>query len=461
MRSGNELRPKAKDFTRGPVHQHLVRLTLFMVLGLVSVLGASLVETIYIGRVGTIELAALGFTFPLAMVFQGISMGLGIGASSVVARAMGEGQADKAKKLITHSLVLMMILILLLVGLVYQNTNTLFRFLGASEEAIELAVAYMDIWLLGLPFFTFAMVGSHIMRATSDPATPAYLMTIGSALHILIAPLFIFGLMGMPKLGLEGSAWGFLLARLVSLFMYSYVIAVRDKLMIFSMEGFFSSCRDILHVGLPAIASNSIAPLSMAMVTKLIASHGAAVVAGFSVAARIEQMILMVLFALANSIAPFIGQNWGAALFDRVQLTLSLSNRFVVVWGIFAYICLYFSAEIIVTSINSDAAVVEAATYYLHVVPLAIAFMGFILNTTSCFNALGKPMPPLIISVLQMIIIYLPLAILGDYFWGYKGIFMAAAITIFIVGIVSRVWIRRALNHGIEQRLALRNSGSQ
>ena len=145
MRSGNELRPKAKDFTRGPVHQHLVRLTLFMVLGLVSVLGASLVETIYIGRVGTIELAALGFTFPLAMVFQGISMGLGIGASSVVARAMGEGQADKAKKLITHSLVLMMILILLLVGLVYQNTNTLFRFLGASEEAIELAVAYMDI----------------------------------------------------------------------------------------------------------------------------------------------------------------------------------------------------------------------------------------------------------------------------------------------------------------------------
>ena len=77
----------------------------FVVLGLVSVLGASLVETIYISRVGTIDLAALGFTFPLAMIFQSVAMGLGIGASSVVARAMGSGQSEKAKKIITHSLV--------------------------------------------------------------------------------------------------------------------------------------------------------------------------------------------------------------------------------------------------------------------------------------------------------------------------------------------------------------------
>ncbi|MEH6559465.1 MAG: MATE family efflux transporter [Oceanicoccus sp.] len=458
-KASSPLRPTATDFTKGPVHKHLVRLTLFMVLGLVSVLGASLVETIYIGRVGTVDLAALGFTFPLAMIFQGVSMGLGIGASSVVARAMGSGQSENAKKIITHSLVLMMILIILFIALVYRNTDAIFSFLGANEEANALAVAYMDIWLLGLPFFTFAMVGSHLMRATSDPATPAYLMMIGSALHVLIAPIFIFGLFGAPKLGLVGAAWGFLMARLVSLLMYSYVIAVRDKLMIFSMDGFTSSCRDILHVGLPAIASNSIAPLSMALITKLIAGHGVAVVAGFSVAARIEQMILMVLFALANSIAPFIGQNWGAALFERVQLTLKLANGFVVVWGIAAYIFLYFSAEMIVGAINSDPAVVEAATFYLRIAPLAMAFMGFILNTTSCFNALGKPMPPLIISILQMIIIYLPLAMLGDHFWGYRGIFAAAAVTIFIVGIISRIWIRRALDHGIARRMKIQETG--
>ena len=450
---GNKLRPATKDFTEGPVHQHLVRLTLFMVLGLVSVLGASLVETIYISRVGTIDLAALGFTFPLAMIFQSVAMGLGIGASSVVARAMGSGQSEKAKKIITHSLVLMMILIVLLIALIYWNTDTIFSFLGANEEASLLAVAYMDIWLLGLPFFTFAMVGSHLMRAIGDPATPAYLMMIGSVLQVLIAPILIFGLLGAPKLGLEGAAWGFLLARLGSLLMYGYIIAIRDKLMIFSMQGFIASCRDILHVGLPAIASNSIAPLSMALITKLIAGHGVAVIAGFSLAARIEHMILMVLFALANSIAPFIGQNWGAALFDRVQLTLKLANGFVVVWGVIAYTFLYIGAETIVRSINSDPAVVEAATFYLRIVPLAMAFMGFILNATSCFNALGKPLPPLTISILQMIIIYLPLAMLGDYLLGYKGIFIAAAVTIFIVGIISRIWIRRALDLGIAQRL--------
>ena len=144
---GNDLRPAAKDFTKGSVPEHLVRLTSFMVLGLVSVLGASLVETIYIGRVGTLELAALGFTFPLVMIFQGISMGLGIGASSVIARAMGQGDSDTARKLITHGLVLTMIIILVAIGLVYNVTGLIFDLLGADEYTRPLAVEYMDVWL--------------------------------------------------------------------------------------------------------------------------------------------------------------------------------------------------------------------------------------------------------------------------------------------------------------------------
>lgn len=449
----NNLRPTAKDFTKGSVPSHLVRLTSFMVMGLVSVLGASLVETIYIGRVGTPELAALGFTFPLLMIFQGISMGLGIGASSVIARAMGQGDTDKARKLITHSIVLTMIIIIVAIAAIYNFTDQIFSLLGADILTRPLAVAYMDVWLIGLPFFAFAMIGSHLMRATSDPATPAYLMMIGSILHVLIAPVFIFGLFGAPELGLVGSAWGFLLARIVSLLMYGYVIAIRDKLMVFSMEGFGRSCTDILHVGLPAIASNSVAPFSMAIVTKLIAGHGVAVVAGFSAAARIEAMIMMVLFALANSIAPYVGQNWGAGMFARVKEALRLADGFVFVWGIFSYVVLFLCAEIALSAINNDPEVVKAGTTYLHIVPLGIAFMGLILNATSSFNALGKPMPPLIISTLQMIVIYLPLAMLLDYFWGYAGIFAAAVITMLAVGIIAKLWIAKEIELGVKSRL--------
>jgi len=441
-----------RDFTQGPVHTHLIRLTGYMLLGFVSIMSASLIETVYIGNVGTNELAALSFTFPLVMVFQGIAMGLGVGASSVVARTIGSGDQQKVKLLITHCFILVIVLTLVFSAFAYFHADSFFNLLGAGPEILPLSVDYIQIWLFGLPFFTIAMVGSTLMRAAGDAVTPGYLMTIGSVLHIIIAPIFIFGLLGAPKLGLTGAAVGFVLARTVSFLMYSYVIGIRDKLLYFSIKGFFSSCRDILHVGLPAVASNLIAPISMSVITRLLAGHGTVVVAGYGVASRIESMIVMIIFALSMSIAPFVGQNWGAASFDRVKLSLKLSNGFSLIWGVIAYIFLFLSAEYLVGLINDDPPVVQAAVHYLLIVPLSIGLMGVMSNSTSSFNALGKPIPPLIISILQMIVIYIPLALLGDYLFGYRGIFIAGVVTTSLLGIVSWIWIYREINLGIERR---------
>ncbi len=461
MTESNNLAPPekkqnpGKDFTQGPVHTHLIRLTGFMIMGLVSVMGANLIETVYIGNVGTNELAAISFSFPMIMLFQGISMGLGIGASSVVARTMGQGNKDKAKTLITHCFLLVVSLIILLAGIAYNFVDSYFSLVGADDLVHPLAVEYMKIWLCGLPFFTVAMVGSTLMRAMGDPKTPGLLMTIGSILHVIISPIFIFGLMGAPKLGLAGAAAGFVVARCVSFLMYAYVIIVRDQFFDLNMKEFKQSCYNILHVGLPAIASNMIVPISMAVITKILASHGTVVIAGFGVGARIESMIMMVVFALSMSAAPFIGQNWGAGLFDRVTHALKLSNRFAILWGVFAYCFFLLFAELLISLINDDPGVLEAATMYLRILPLSIGFMGLIAISTASFNALGKPMPPLLISISQMVIINIPLALLGDYLWGYVGIFIAGALTTTIMGIVSWIWITRQVASGISRRLRI------
>ncbi|MFT7549344.1 MAG: putative MATE family efflux protein [Candidatus Azotimanducaceae bacterium] len=442
-----------RDFTQNSVASHLTRLTGYMVLGLISVMGANLVEAIYIANVSTEALAALSFTFPLVMVFQGIAMGLGIGASSVVARTMGLGDPDKAKKLITHSFILVMLLVLTICVLAYFYVHHVFRLLGAEGAILILTVDYMQTWIFGLPFFTVAMVGSTLMRAVGDAVTPGYLMTIGSVLQVLIAPIFIFGLLGVNEMGLHGAAIAFILARSVSFMMYSYVIIVRDKLINPDMSGFVDSVKEIMHVGLPAIASNLITPISMGVITRLLAGHGAAVVAGFGVASRIESMIAMVLFAQAMSIAPFIGQNWGAALFDRVKQALGYANIFSMAWGAIAYVFLFFSAAFLVALMNDDPEVIEAATTYLLISPLVLGFMGVVSNSTSVFNALGKPMPSLVISVLQSIALNIPLAILGDYLFGYKGIFIAWAFTMVLMATLSWFWINRTIEDGIKLRL--------
>jgi len=422
-----------------------------MVLGFISIMTASLMETVYIGQVGTKQLAAISFTFPLIMIMQAISMGLSVGASSVVARIMGVGDTAKAKLLNTHCIVLVLSLTALLGILVFFNLEPFFSLLGAKDEVLDLTLGYMEIWLLGMPFFTITLVGMTLMRAMGDAVTPGYLMTIGSSLHIIIAPFFIFGLMGAPEMGLEGAAVSFVMARAVSFSLYAYVMVIRDRLLTFKMEGFFSSCRDISHVGLPAVASNLIAPVSMSIITRLLAGHGAVVVAGFGVASRIESMIQMIIFALSMSLAPFVGQNWGAGYFERVKLALRQANTFSMVWGLLAYIVLILSARTLVSLINHDPEVIQAAVYYLLIVPLGMGFMGVMANSNSSFNALGKPLPPLLISILQMIVVYIPLALIGDYLWGYVGIFIAGAMTVSVLGAFSWIWINKTVNQSSQR----------
>lgn len=438
------------DFTTGPIHTHLIRLTGYMLMGFVSIMTASLMETVYIGILGTDELAAISFTFPLVMILQGVSMGLAVGASSVVARTMGTGDMAKVRRLITHCFVLVMVLIVSFAILAHIFVESFFLLLGAQPHILPLIVSYMDIWLLGLPFFTVALVGSTLMRATGDAVTPGYLMTIGSALHVIIAPFFIFGLGSAPEMGLEGAAVGFVLARAVSFILYTYYIGVRDKLLIASLTGCWSSFRAILHVGLPAVASNLIGPVSMAIITRLLAGHGAEVVAGYGVASRIESMVVMIIIALGMSIAPFVGQNWGAGQYHRVREALSLSNKFSLAWGLFAFIMMLLFAEVLVALINDDPLVVQAATTYLTIVPLSVGCMGIMMIATQSFNAMGKPIPPLVISISQTLLVYIPLAILGDYLWGYTGIFIATTVTIILVGIASWYWLNRVVRSRID-----------
>ena len=441
----------ARDFTKGEVHTHLIYLTGFMLMGFVSVMGANVMETVYLGMVGTKELAALGFTFPIVMTLQGVTMGLSIGASSVVARCIGLGQWDKARKLISHCFILAVILIVAVIGLTWAGLEAFFRLLGADEEILPMSTTFMQVWLLGLPFFAVAMVGSTLMRAAGDAVTPGYLMTIGSGMQIIISPFFIFGLAGMPEMGLTGAAVAFVIARSISFLMYSWFM-LRARLLAPGLDGFFQSCKEILHVGLPAVAGNLISPIGMSVMTRLLAGHGVVVVAGFSVASRIEAMMMMIIFALSMSVAPFIGQNWGGALFDRVKLALRLSNGFVLAWGAFAYVLLFTAGPFLVSLINDDPGVVESATWYLLIAPLGIGLMGVMQNCTATFNALGNPMPALIISLLQMIIVGIPMALLGNYLFGYQGIFAGAVVTVSVLGIASWFWINSEIRRGIERR---------
>jgi MATE family, multidrug efflux pump len=222
-----------------------------------------------------------------------------------------------------------------------------------------------------------------------------------------------------------------------------YWIVVRERMLVPNLRGWWRSAQAILHVGLPATATNLVAPLSTGIVTRLLSVFGHGIVAGFSVASRIEALMAMVVIAVSASVGPFIGQNWGAAMFDRVREALKLCNGFCLGWGVLSFLAMALTARGFVGLINDEPEVIATATTYLLIIPISLGFMGVMGVASACFNALGKPTPPLVLSLLRLVVVLIPLALLGRALAGYTGVFVATAIANVTVGALALSWNRR------------------
>ncbi|MFC1744133.1 MATE family efflux transporter [Candidatus Riflebacteria bacterium] len=434
--------------TEGPVSVTLLHLALPMSLGFLSIIGFNLADTYFVAQLGVNELAAISFTFPVVMFVGSMTIGLGIGTSSVIARSLGEGNKEKVKKLATHSLGFALLFsgFFLILGL--ATIKPLFQAMGASDELIPLIQDYMSIWYPGMLFLVIPMVGNSVIRATGDTKFPAMIMTLAAILNIILDPLLIFGYSIFPRLELQGAAIATVFARAGALFASLAVLHFREKLLDFhlpTIKELLDSWKNVLHVGLPAAASRVVVPLTICVITRFIAGFGVKAVAAYGIATRIEAFALIIIIGLSASIGPFIGQNWGAKKFDRVKTAINFAFYFSILWSFFLTITLLFFSQTIISFFKNDRAVIMLASFYLCIVSPSYGFQGIQLISSAGFNALGRPLPATFLTVIRMLFLYLPAAYIGGKYLGIYGIFSAPTIANLVSGVVAYLWVKKYL----------------
>ncbi len=435
-----------QSLTEGAIADKLIKLTLPMVGGIAAIVAFNLADTYFVGQLGTSQLAAMSFTFPVVMTLGNLALGLGIGASSIISRAIGNGDRSRVQRFTTNSLTLGVVSVAILSSVGLMTIEPLFSALGANSDVLPYIKQYMQIWYFGMVFLVIPMVGNSAIRAGGDTFTPSLIMILSAGLNILLDPLLIFGQFGFPELGLVGAAWATVISRATTLVASLSILKFQKQMLSSHFPDLAETLwcwRDILYVGLPAAGSNMIIPISVGIVTSLLAVYGSVTVAGFGVASRVESFAMIVLMALSASIAPFVGQNWGAEKYGRVIKALRQSYLFCLAWGVLLAILLASASAYIVPLFNNNQEVIAIAKTYLWIVPISYGAAGMIQVTNSTFNALGKPIPGVVITIVRMLILYIPLAYLGSYLLGAQGIFMAATISNVLVGIVAYCWSRK------------------
>lgn len=419
-----------------------------MVFGIAAVMSMSLVDAYFVGQVSAEQLAAIGFTFPVILTLQSLSIGLGAGAASVVSRAYGDGTKEDISRLSTDALFLGLVIVTVLMVIGYFTIEPVFALLGADERTMEDVVAYMQVWYLGLPLLVVPQIANSILRAGGDSLYPSLIMISAAVVNIILDPILILGLWGAPRLELVGAAWASNGVRAVTLVLALCLVVFRERLIDLSWPGMATladSWRRIIKVAVPAAIGSSINPVGIAIVTSLLAGFSASVVAGFGVATRIEAFASIPMFALSAAIGPIAGQNWTSNNRDRVQRALIQSYLFCVCWSLFIALILWFSSDWISARFTDDETIARQVSTYLKIVPISLMGYGVVTIASGCFNAIDEPRKSLVFYLLRSAALYVPLSLVASLLasadWVYVAIAVANAVAGVIVATLSIRWL--------------------
>jgi len=361
---------KKAKLIEGDVAKTLINLTIPMIIGILAIVGFGIVDSYFISLLGTNELAAVSFTFPVGMVLTNIAIGLGVGVSSVLSRIIGQGDSHRAQRIATDSIFLTLVLVVIICILGILTINPLFRALGAEEDVLPLIHEYMYIYYFAVPFLVVPIVGNSAIRATGDTKTPSIIMVVAAIGNAILDPLLIFGLWGFPELGIEGAAYATLFGWMFSTIAALWVLGKREHLLAFvkpKLSEVLHSWRDVLYIGVPAAATYSLAPIASGVLITIVASYGTEAVAAYGVGVRVEPIAIIIALGLSAALPVFVGQNIGAKKYARMQLSINLSQNFILVSHLIIAAILFVAGGFIAGMFSHEAEVIALIGMYLGV----------------------------------------------------------------------------------------------
>jgi putative MATE family efflux protein len=443
--ASSSVKQKAKpDLIHDPVGSTLYRTAVPTTIGAVAVILYYLANTFFVSLLGTNELAALGFTFPATILITYFGVGLGIGTSALIGKALGGKNMAQAREVTFASMMAGLLLGLILMIPAIASIDVVFPLMGARPERMDLIREFMQIWYLGMPFQLMQFSGTAAIRACGNAGLHGKLMTASAILNAILDPILIFGIGPWEGMGIGGAALATVIAWAFTIVVICYYLCVKEQLLYFKLPPraeLFATWRRLLVITGPAALANMITPLATAVLTATLATYGPQAVAAYGVVSRMEAFIMIVVLGMSMSVPPFVSQNYGAHRYDRVEQGLKLSLNFVLVLQLGLYVLVALTAPWIALIFTRDAGVQEIIVLVLRILPLSYAFQGMVVLSASSFNALHAPRNALITSLLRFFIFYVPLALIGNELDGIRGLFIGAALGNVLAGIVIRRWI--------------------
>jgi MATE family, multidrug efflux pump len=417
----------------------ILKLAWPMLIGMLAMTIFNLVDTWYIARLGTLELAAISYTFPVVMLLNGVTLSLGVGLTAVISNKSGEGNREEVKSYTRDGLILAMLVVITFMVAGLLTVEPLFRLMGASETILPLIVDYMKIWYFGAAAVVIPMVGNSAIRGMGDAKSPAAIMTFAAILNMILDPFLIYGIGPFPRLELEGAAIATVIARSCTTVASLYILGIRYKaikLHLPKIRNMIKRWGRVLEIGAYATMIHLIVPISSFVLMNIVSGYGPEVVAAFGAGSRIEMFAAMALGSVSSAMLVYTGQHWGAKKYKRLNRGIIKSQQFVLTVGCVIYLLIQIFAVQIAGLFTMDVLVLEPLLLFMRLTLAGLVFEALASVAGPIYMGIRRPKYALLIFFIRFVVFMLPLAWIGGILGGVSGLFIGLGVGKILTGIL-------------------------
>jgi putative MATE family efflux protein len=418
---------KTDVFEKYPIPKAVFTLALPTMLSMLVTIFYNMADTFFVGQTNDPnQVSAVSLTTPIFTMIMAMGNVFGIGGSSFISRALGQGNKHKVKNISSfcfYASIVAGILVSIVFTIFMEQILTL---IGSSPDTIDYARSYLKYLFYGTVFIVVSFAFGNIVRGEGNAKVSMVGMMIGTIVNIVLDPIMILGL----NMGVIGASLATVIGNVCSVIFYLVYLLKGNTILSISPRDFAIKriIGGVLLIGIPASLNNLLMALSNIVLNRYLYSYGDSAIAGMGVAMKANMLVVMLQLGLGMGIQPLIGYNFGARNFTRMKSVMKFAMVVNVVIGtVLSAVYLLFTKDVITIFIK-DESVVEYGVQMLRALMLSGFLIGIMFVFSFSFQAMGKALPSLILSISRQGFVFLPIVAIGSKLLGLKGIIYAQPI---------------------------------
>ncbi|WP_417854188.1 MATE family efflux transporter [Xanthomarina gelatinilytica] len=436
----------SQDLGTKPIGKLLIKQAVPASIGILVMSLNILVDTIFVGNwIGATAIAAINVVLPVSFFIAALGMSIGIGGSSIISRALGGDKTEKALKTFGNQITLTLLFTVTLVVFGLYYVDAIIPAFGGKGTIFEPAKIYYKIVLYGVPFLALCMMGNTVIRAEGKPKFAMYAMMIPSVGNLVLDYVFI-NLMGY---GMEGAAWATTASYLLCfVFILWFFASKNSELKIkFSHFGLQKNIvKEIGSLGFVTLARQAVVSITYLFMNNILYDLGGETsVTSYAIVGRMLMFALFPVFGITQGFLPIAGFNYGAAKFLRVRLVINTAIKYAVILASMIFVLLMVFPEAITRLFTQDAEVIKETPSAMRWVFAATPIIAIQLIGAAYFQAIGKAIPALLLTLTRQGFFFIPLILILPIFYGELGVWMSFPISDVLATIVTAYYLNKEI----------------